>query len=362
MNKIFNKTLLVSAMSTALFLPQAMAEDVMKFYGQANVSYDSSSVDYGTKTTMVGRTEGGEFKSNASRLGLMGSLDTTLASTSLIYKLEAEYKTVGENGDKAGDNESIYVREAFAGLNSKDYGKFRMGRLTVGYKSSYTAIDPWTDHVLQARQSGQQGASNLNANYFNSTAEYVSPKFNGIQLNAHYSALSDASTAVDIHNSGKLADMTGGSASGFGVKYTNGGLRLTADTLTIDSDNDLGATDPTKAKNGTSNQITAQYKFSSGITLAALYEDATDVNLGKNKFAIVSKKIGKNGLVTASYGVNEAGSDNAYSQTDDAKTFGIGGKYKLTKKSAIIAGWSKHERGSDEATTLTLGIDAKFGY
>ncbi|MDX1351469.1 MAG: porin [Thiomicrorhabdus sp.] len=360
MNKMFNKTLLISAMSAALMAPQVMAEDVMKVYGQANISYDSSSVDYGTNTTMVGRTEGGEFKSNASRLGLMGSLDTTLANTSLIYKLEAEYITVGENGDKATDNESIYAREAFVGLKSKDYGKIRMGRLTVGYKSSYVAIDPWTDHVLQARQSGQQGASNLNSNYFNSTIEYVSPKFNGIEFNVNHSVLSDASTAVDIHNSGKLASLTGGSATGFGVKYTNGGLRLTADTITLDSDNDPSSA--TGAQNGSSNQFTAQYKFGSGTTLAGLYEDATGINLGMNKFAIVSQKVGKNGLLTASYGVNEAGSDNAYSKTDDGTTIGIGGKYMLTKKSALIAGWSKHERGSDEATTFTLGIDAKFGY
>lgn len=363
MNKMFNKTLLISAMSAAFIAPQAMAEDVMKVYGQANLSYDSSSIA-GTATKLVGRTEGGEFKSNASRLGLMGSLDTTLSNTALIYQLEAEYKTVGDNGiDKDNpDDATIYVREAYAGLKSKDYGKVRMGRLTVGYKSSYTAIDPWTDHVLQARQGGQQGASNLNANYFNSTIEYVSPNFNGIELNAHYSALSDDSTNIGLHNSGKLADMKGGSATGFGVKYTNGGLRLTADTITLDSDNNPGATNATKAKNGTSNQFTAQYKFGSGTTVAALYEDATGINLGKNIFAVVSQKVGKNGLLTASYGMNEASKDNAYSTTDDATTIGLGGKYMLTKKSAIFAGWTKHERGTKDATTFTVGIDAKFGY
>jgi len=349
------------AIACSMAFTHAHAEDVMKFYGQANISYDSSSVDYGSKTTMVGRTEGGEFKSNASRLGMKGSLDTTIADTSLIYQLEAEYKTVGENGDKADDKESIYVREAYAGLKSKDYGKIRMGRLTVGYKSSYTAIDPWTDHILQARQSGQQGASSLNSNYFNSTAEYVSPKFSGVQLNAHYSALSDSSSGTGLHNSGKIADMTGGSASGFGVKYTNGGLRLTADSLTIDSDNNLGETDPTKAKNGTAQQVTAQYKFGSGTTLAGLYEDVSDLNLGTNTFAIVSQKMGKNGMVSASYGVNQGDSSSVYG-TDDGTTIGLGGKYKLTKKSALIAGWSKHERGDYNASTFTVGIDAKFGY
>ncbi|MBO1927259.1 porin [Thiomicrorhabdus sp. 6S2-11] len=355
MNSKFTYPFLVAAMSSALCSTPVMAEDVMKFYGQANISLDNSDAKG------PGRTEGTELKSNASRFGLKGSLDTTLANTSLIYQLEAEYKTVGENGDAATDPNQIYVREAYTGLNNKQFGKFRMGRLTTGYKSSYTKIDPWTDHVLQARQSGQQGASNLNSNYFNYAVEYVTPKFNGIQLNAHYSFLSDANTSA-LHNSGKLAAMEGGSASGFGVKYSKDGLRLTADYMNLESDNNPGATSATAARNGSSMQFTVQYKLGSGTTLAGLYEDATDINLGENIFAIVSQKIGKNGLLTASYGVNKASSDNAYSQTEDASTIGLGGKYMLTKKSAFVLGWSRYERGVEEVSTFTVGIDAKFGY
>lgn len=349
------------ALACAALTMPAQAEDVMKVYGQANLSYDSTSISKTTKTSVVGRTEGDEFKSNASRLGMMGALDTTLDNTSLIYQLEAEYVAVGANGDAEDEKNTIFVREAYAGLKNKQFGKVRMGRLTTGYKSSYTGIDPWTDHVLQARQSGQQGASNLNSNYFNSTIEYVSPNFNGFEINAHYSKLSDASTGVPLHNSGKLATMTGGSASGFGVKYTNGGLRLTADSLTLNSDND--PTSATSAQNGTATQFTAKYAFSSGTTLAGLYEDATGVNLGVNNFIIATQKIGKNGLLTASYGLNQAGSKNAYSKTDDATTINLGGKYMLTKNSALVAGWSQYERSNvEKATTFTLGVDAKFGY
>ena len=352
------KTLLISAMATAFMTPHAMAEDVMKFYGQANISIDNSDANG------PGRTEGTELKSNASRIGMMGSLDTTLENTQLIYKMEIEYKTVGNNGDGAGpgdDSNQIYAREAFTGLKNKQYGKIRLGRFTTGYKSSYTKIDPWTDHVLQARQSGQQGASNLNANYFNYAVDYTTPKFNGFQLNAHYSFLGDNSDDA-LHNSGKLKDLTGGSASGFGVKYNHEGLRLTADYMNIDSDNDPGATNPTKAHNGSAHKITAQYKMGSGTTFAGLYEDVTDINLGENIWAIVKQKVGKNGMVSLSYGINRASEDNAYHKTEDAKTLGLGAKYKLTKKSALIAGFSSFDRGGEEVKTFTLGIDAKFGY
>ncbi|MDR9498991.1 MAG: porin [Hydrogenovibrio sp.] len=236
----------------------------------------------------------------------------------------------------------------------------RMGRFTVGYKSSYTKIDPWTDHILQARQSGQQGASNLNSNYFNYAVEYTTPKFNGIEFNAHYSVLSDESND-SLHNSGKLKDFKGGDASGFGVKYSKSGLRLTADMVSINSENDPGETDASKATNGSAWHVTGQYKFDSGTTLAGHYEDASDLHLGNNIFAIVSQKIGKNGLVTASYGRNEGATDNVYGE-EDSHTYNIGAKYKLTKKSALIAGYSHHERDDKDAQTITLGIDAKFGY
>jgi len=170
--------LLITGITSMMSVP-VLAADVIKVYGQANLSMDSSSVTNGTTTNVVGRKEGVEVLSNASRFGMKGVLDSSLENTSVIYQLEAEFKASGINGDKQEDN-MIYARESYAGLQSKAWGKVRIGRVTVGYKSSYTAIDPWTDHVLQARQSGQQGASNINANYFNNAVDYVSPKMNGL--------------------------------------------------------------------------------------------------------------------------------------------------------------------------------------
>ncbi|MFK5893007.1 MAG: porin, partial [Pseudomonadota bacterium] len=140
------------------------SEDVFKVFGQVNVSVDSSSENG------PGAVKGTSIKSNASRLGMMGSMDTTIDDIQLIYKAAIEYKTTGEN------DQDFLFRDAYVGIKNKKYGQLRLGRLTTGYKSSYTKIDPWTDHVLQARQSGQQGASNLNSNYFNNAIDYTSPK------------------------------------------------------------------------------------------------------------------------------------------------------------------------------------------
>jgi predicted porin len=364
-NTMFKLSPLIVACSMAS-APVA-AEDKLSVHGQLNVSADYSDITaLPGKDNVLGRMEGTDLKSNASRFGFSGALDTTLGKTKLIYKADVQYSAVGNNGDGAGDagnDDKLFLRDAFAGLKHKKYGKLQMGRFTVGYKSSYVKIDPWTDHTLQMRQSGQQGASNLNSNYFNYAVGYTSPKWKGFSINGHYSVLAD-DNLDSLHNSGKLKDMKGGSAGGVGLKFTNGGLRLTADMLNLDSKNDPGKTDPTKAKNGTAYSMTAQYKFSSGTTLAGMYENVKDVNLGENMFAIVSQKIGKYGLVTAGYGTNLASNDNAYTvkNDNDSSSISVGAKYFLTKKSALIAGYNNYERGKEKSSTFTVGIDAKFGY
>lgn len=375
-------TLLVTALASVMAAP-VMAEDVHKVYGQVNISMDSTSVSgdglsAGQKdgsVAFVGRNKGMGFKSNASRFGLMGSMDTNLADARLTYVAEMEYTTVGD----AGTGAEVYGREATVGLNSKKLGNLRMGRLTPMYKANYAAIDPWTDHVLQARAGGQQGASSLNANYFNNAIEYRSPSFSGIDFSAFYSVMHDNSSQK-MHNAGQLAGFIGGSASGFGLRYLKDGIRLAVDTITLSADKDNSGTmsgSPStlnsaagqfnvdkKNKNGTANKLTAEYK-TKAYSVAAHYEDATGINHGTNMFAVGTYKMG-NTMLTASYGVNQGDKKSVFGEKD-ATTMGVGAKYKLNKTSTLIAGYSTHERATNaglarSAGTLTVGIDAKFGY
>lgn len=374
-------TLLVTALASVMAAP-VMAEDVHKVYGQVNISMDSTSLSGDGLTgsaAFVGRNKGMGFKSNASRFGLMGSMDTNLADARLTYVAEMEYTTVGD----AGTGAEVYGREATVGLNSKKLGNLRMGRLTPMYKANYAAIDPWTDHVLQARAGGQQGASSLNANYFNNAIEYRSPSFSGIDFSAFYSVMHDNSSQK-MHNAGQLAGFIGGSASGFGLRYLKDGIRIALDTIALNSDKDISGTSlngtmtyNTKSplvtsnfgvdkrnKNGTANKLTAEYKTKT-FSVAAHYEDATGINHGTNMFAVGTYKMG-NTMLTASYGVNQGDKKSVFGEKD-ATTMGVGAKYKLNKSSDLIAGYSTHERahntnGARTASTLTVGIDAKFGY
>ena len=338
--------LLVSAISGLLVAPAAMAEDVMKVYGQVNISINNSSGD-----NMVGRSSGTDFNSNASRFGLMGSLGTTIPNTKMTYVAEMEYTTVGENGADDDDDPVVFGREATVGLNNSNIGHLRMGRLTQMYKSNYARMDPWTDHVLQARASGQQGASALNANYFNNAVEFRSANFSGFEFSAFYSANKNGQR---LHNAGPLSDFEGGNAHGFGIRYIHSDFRIALDSNTIDAKEE-GAT-----TNGTANKITAEYKVSPQISLGGHYEDVSDMNMGTNIFAVGAYRMG-NALFTASYGLNQGGSDNRWG-SEDATTLGLGTKYKLNRRSDIIAGYSTHSRGNQDVSTFTVGFDAKFGY
>ncbi|MBE0471392.1 MAG: porin [Methyloprofundus sp.] len=353
-------TLLLSALAGVMAAPTAMAEDSHQVYGQVNISMDSTSVSgdglsqaqKDGSAAVVGRNAGMGFKSNASRFGLKGKMDTNLADFKLQYHAEMEYVVVGD-----ADASNVYGREATVGLNSKTKGFLRMGRLTTLYKANYAAMDPWTDHVLQARASGQQGASNLNANYFNNAIEYRSPRMSGFQVGAFYSVMHDGSTQ-QMHNAGKLAGYIGGSASGAGINYVQSGLKLALDTITLDADTVGGG-----ASNGTALKFTAEYKLNSDLTLGGHYEDTSDLYLGTNIFAVASYQVG-NALFTLSGGLNQVDSDstkNAYND-EDATTLNVGTKYKLNKNASLIAGYSTFTRDNVTANTVTVGIDSKFGY
>ncbi|UQB43041.1 porin [Thiomicrospira microaerophila] len=358
---------LVSALAGILAAPVVMADDVHKVYGQVNISIDNTSLSgsgfsaeqQDGSSPWVGRDKGTGFKSNASRIGLMGNMATNLGDARLTYVAELEYTTVGDTGAN-----NVFGREATVGLNSKQFGHLRMGRLTPMYKSNYAVIDPWTDHVLQARAGGQQGASSLNANYFNNAIEYRSPNFNGISFSGFYSIMHDGSSQR-MHNAGAMGRYIGGTAYGFGVRYLKDGLRLALDTIKLDADSFApGGVGGVNVDNGSANKLTAEYKTKQ-YSVAAHYEDASGINQGKNMFAVAGLYAGHS-TFTASYGINQGDTNNTFG-TKDATTMNLGYKYKLNRRSDIIAGYSIHERDTNaglarKASTFTVGIDAKFGY
>ncbi len=318
----------------------------LQVYGQARVSVDNHSGDW-----KPGK-DGTSIVSNASRVGVKGALPSGLGDTNIIYQAELRYETTDSVNGTAG--KQIEFREGYGGLASKTWGKIRLGRLSTGYKSTLTKIDPWNDNAPQSRSGGRQGSSELHSSYFNNAAEYVTPAFNGFSGNAWYASEFDNS-GKPLHNTGTLKNYLGGSAGGFGVKFKNKSFIAGADYINIDADE---ITKP-GLENGNGWQIGARYKFGAFST-AALYEDVEDLGLGKNFYINGIYKMGNTRFIAA-YGQNR---DASVYKNDDYNNWTIGVKYALNKKSELLAAYNSrmNDTQNTEENTFTIGMNAKFGY
>ncbi|MDZ7754545.1 MAG: porin [Gammaproteobacteria bacterium] len=338
----------------------------VQVYGQARVSADFTDNDVGS--------DGEEIVSNASRIGVQGEMDTTIAGTAVFYRAELRYETTDEvNGDDTnfadidgdgdldpvgedgGDSKELEFREGFAGLKG-GWGKLRVGRLSTEYKKTGTTIDPWTDNAPQGRGGGRQGMSEMHSSYFNNAIDYVTPKFaGGFTANAWYSTRFDNSSK-NLHNAGALTNFKGGDAGGIGVKYASGPLFVGVDWVDIDADSIAGG----GVSNDSAWQIGARYKVMDNLSFAALYEDSEDLGLGENWYVNGIYRVGNTRLIAA-YGQSN---DRVANGNNDWDNWSIGAKYDLTKKSELLVAWNRRQddTNDNDFDTLTVGINAKFGY
>lgn len=331
--------------------------ELVQVYGQARVSVDHRSGDWDGD-------DGTAINSNASRIGVKGGMQTSLPDIRLIYQAELRYETTDYVNGGPGSNTSanqVEFREAYAGLESQQWGKLRLGRLSTGYKTTGTKIDPWTDNVPQARSGGRQGMSELHSSFFNNSADYLTPKlFGGLTGTAWFATQFDEANKP-LHNTGTLRNYIAGQAGGVGVKYENGPIFLGADWLDINADQITRS----GLANGNAWQVAGRYTFgpfngNQKVSVAALYEDANELGLGRNTYANLIYHINGFRLIGA-YGQNRDG--DVYGEKD-WDNWSLGVKYALTKRSELLAAWNQRidDTDSKDFNTLTVGVNAKFGY
>ncbi len=320
----------------------APASKKLVTYGQANVSLDTRSGDWGSGA------DGTELSSNASRFGFKGEMPTSLRDMTLFYQLEASYDTTSDTTSDLG------LREAWAGFQGS-WGSLRGGRISVPYKKHYTVIDPWTDNVPQARSGGRQGVSELHSNYFNNAIEYKTAKFGGgMSANAWYATQFDDSSSR-LHNAGALVNYLGGQAYGLGAGYKNGPLFAAADWLEIDADQIAGG----GVENGSAWQLMGQYAVMPALSLGLVYEDASDLQLGKNVYVNGIYSLDERTRLIAAYGRNR---DRVPNGDVDWNNWSLGAEYTLTGKSELYAAWNQREdaTNNDDFGTFTVGMNVRF--
>lgn len=278
-----------------------------------------------------------------------------MAGTVLFYATELRYELTDETDGV--NTKTVEFREGFAGLKG-DWGRVRFGRLSTEYKKTGTKIDPWTDNVPQARGGGRQGMSELHSSYFNNAADYVTPSFGGFSANAWYSTRIDDS-ATRMHNAGALRNYSGGQVGGIGVKYEAGPLFLGADWMDIDADSTTNG-----VVNDAAWQVAVRYQVMDDLSFAALYEDSEDIGLGKNWYVNGIYRVGKTRLIAAYGESNDRVANSGTDSSRDWTNVSLGAKYDLTGQSELLVAWNRHRdnTNNDDFDTLTVGINAKFGY
>ena len=132
---------------------------------------------------------------------------------------------------------------------------------------------------------------------------------------------------------------------------------MAADVIDMDADTLSGG-----VKNDSGWQTAASYK-AEPVKVAALYEDVSNLGLGKNKYANAIYSAGKTNYI-ASYGTHSDGTATASKSSKDFKTWSLGVQHKLNKKSKLFAAYTNQSNDTDntDIKTLTAGLKIKFGY
>ncbi len=338
----------MSTMTFAAGQPGKKSGDMFKVYGQLRVSIDSKSEDFG-----AGK-KGVSIASNASRVGAKGKFKTNMPGTAAIYQAELRYEATDSVNGTSG--KQVEFREGYAGLASKQWGRVRLGRLSVPYKTTLTKIDPWNDNIPQSRSGGRQGTSELHSSYFNNAIEYMTPKFGGGLVAGIWAASEFDNSSKPLHNTGTLKNFTGGTAAGAGVKYKAGPVLIGVDYIDINAD---AITKP-KLTNGNGWQIGGKYQFNKLFSAAALYEDVNDLGLGKNIYVNAILKSGKTRYILG-YGQNR---DGEVYGNKDWNNLSLGLKRSIGHKSEIFLAYNtrQDDTGGKDFNSVTGGFNIKFGY
>lgn len=336
-------------------------------YGILSLSTDFNSDDFGDGDKDWG------LKDNVSRFGFRGDIPTTLGgNTSVFYNAEVQYGAANET--TVSNTNQFQMMQGFVGLKG-DWGSARLGRLTVPYKAVYAAIDPWVDRVAQARQGGRQGASALNANYFNNTVEYISPDLRGFKLSGWLSQQfdnEDTATTGFLHNAAPINQFKGGSSYGLGARYEKGPWLASLDWIEFDADAITAQAATIKnLSNESGVKLTGRYKAKDW-SVAAHYEDTEDIGLGKNYYLNGIYNLDKLRLV-ATLGRNEnartymTGTTNLNALYNNADTWSFGGLYQIAKSTDLFVVYNSRTQDrnisatvGDDLDTLSIGLITNF--
>lgn len=280
----------------------------VSIYGNLDISVDSTTKGIGNKIANDGGTPPGNMgwmpavSTNLSYIGVRGSQSLGDYPAKFVYQLETQIDvsaTSGTNGSNSNTSNvvkgALTSRNSFIGLASSDWGAFKIGKTDAPYKTSTASMNPFSgmlgDYAVIMGNSGGDNRVEFGTR-LDHALWYESPNWGGFTVNALAAPGQNRGTDNSNLAAGQ-ADCTGGNIPGSGgtpaacndgsfgnaysvsAGYRVGGLYLTGAYemhQAVNRTSDLSTWDAGAIADETAAKIGAQYRFSSGTTVSAIYE------------------------------------------------------------------------------------------
>ncbi|MGO4379377.1 porin [Pseudoduganella sp. RAF53_2] len=345
------KTLISLAVLAAATTGVAHAQSAVQIYGivDAGVVYEQ-----GGKNGNVTKVTSGA--ASASRIGFKGTEDLG-GGLNAIFVLEGGFRTDTGEQDVAG---SIFQRQAFVGLSSKDAGTITLGR-------QYT---PWYNALAQVGDPFQAGlagsAKNLfpasgNNQRFSNSVLYHTPEFMGLSGDVAYGF-------------GEQNKASAGRQISASINYSNGPLNARLAYMNHNNDTAVGAT-VTDRDIGHNTLLAVNYDFqiakayfmfgqnkglnSTPLPNATAYTTAAvDPSTDNRNYLVgASVPVGTAGTVLASY----SKVDDRGSFSHDADQWAIGYTHALSKRTSTYLAFAKIKNKNGASYTVGNNTEAGSG-
>jgi predicted porin len=347
---MMKKSILAIAVATMAASTAAMADSTV--YGNVHLSLNQADND------IAGNDNNLSVSSNTSAIGVKGSEDLG-DGMKAIYQVEFEIQIGPKpttdpdadffNGEGAG---TPYVgRDQFVGLKG-GFGTIKFGTMSSNYKQMGGKVDPLYRTPLEGRgflstQSGLHGGQGMNRGRETHTAQYVSPKFSGIELvaNTTFSGSNDET-------------------SGIGVRWSNKAFLVYVDYITGQgSTAGFDAVQDCVAPACETNDATkVGGKWSADkFSIAAQYEMAADRTGADYMFLAGTFDFNANNSIIVTYGMQDV-DEAAGVASQDTDGMALAYNHNLSKMTNVYVGYGAKSSDVDgkDVSMITAGIKKKF--
>ncbi|MBV7535908.1 porin [Duganella sp. sic0402] len=318
------------------FAAQAQAQSNVTIYGLVDAGIVSERGAAAGSVTKLTSGIGGQ-----SRLGFRGTEDLG-NGLSAIFQMETGFKADDGSLDSAN---TIFNRQAFVGLKSKDAGQLTIGKqYTMLYNAQSQVADPFGAGYAGSLKNLFPSAG-ANTRVSNAIV-YATPVMGGFSAEALYALGEQAGSA------------TAGRQFGFGLNYAQGPLN--ARLVYNNKNNDTAAVGATPAKTqdtGRNTMFAANYDFK---VIKAYFAYSADKGVNSAQIPNGSNNpLGLPVLPTASVDSNDiligaqipAGNgyfmtsyirkDDKTAKNQDANQFALGYLYSLSKRTGAYVSYAK---------------------